>query len=101
LVSTWINNQEINQIDNTDRGLPVNPNIVRGLTLSGPARLSADYVDWFNQPGNSSPFSALAPAGLAEFRSLLEATTDLVLGGQLNAAAAAQRVYAEGTRLIR
>ena len=101
LISTWINNQEINQIDNTDRGLPINPNIVKSMTLSGPARLSADYVDWFNQPGNSSPFSALAPPGLAEFRSQLEATTDLVMSGKLTAAAAAQRMYAEGTRLIK
>jgi len=101
LVSEWINNVEINQIDNTDRGLPINPNVVRNMTLAGPAQLSADYVAWFNQPGNSSPFSALAPPGLAEFRDVLENRTDMVKAGQLTAAQAAQQTFAEGTRLIR
>jgi multiple sugar transport system substrate-binding protein len=101
LVSEWINNVEINRIDNTDRGLPINPNVVRGMTFSGPAQLNADYVAWFSQPGNSSPFSALAPPGLAEFRNMLENTTDQVKAGQLTVAAAAQLMFAEGNRLIR
>ena len=102
LINFFINNQAANEIIMFDRGVTANAVMLNTLSprLDAVNRAAAEYTAWVNQPGNSSPFSALAPPGAIEFRNYLTLVADLVATGQLTPAAAATRIFNEGNAIL-
>jgi len=69
--------------------------------LSASNQIQAEYVDWVNSPGNSTPFFGMEPTGTPQLNAEISLVTDMVLSGQITPADAAQRVFSFGQSVIK
>jgi multiple sugar transport system substrate-binding protein len=103
LINFWLNHQPAHDIMLAERGVIPNTVIQSAVAprLSPGMALQSEFVSWVNQPGNSSPFNALAPEGFGQIQNELEVVTELVAMGQLTPTAAAQRFFDFGNSVLR
>jgi multiple sugar transport system substrate-binding protein len=103
LVNFLINSQEANDVMLGERGIPSNTAIAANIApkLSAANQVQAEYVEWVNRAGNSTPFFGMEPAGTAQLNAEISLVTDMVISGQITPAAAAQRVFSFGQGVIK
>jgi len=103
LVNFLTNSQEANDVMLGERGIPSNTVIADNIApkLSASNQIQAEYVDWVNSPGNSTPFFGMEPTGTPQLNAEISLVTDMVLSGQITPADAAQRVFSFGQSVIK
>jgi len=101
-INFYMNSPAVHEVILGDRGVVVNSVVADAIAPHLPvgSQRQAEFVEWVNSPGNSSPYDPLRPAGHAELLEYLRLILEDVTRLNITSREAAERFAAEGARLF-
>ncbi|MCL2362356.1 MAG: ABC transporter substrate-binding protein [Defluviitaleaceae bacterium] len=98
----YMNTPAVHEVILGDRGVVVNTVVATAIApyLPEGSVRQAEFVDWVNSPGNSSPYDPLRPAGHAELLEYLRLIIEDLTRLNITAREAAERFDAAGARIF-
>jgi len=101
-INFYMNTPAVHEVVLGDRGVVVNSVVADAIAPHLPvgSQRQAEFVEWVNSPGNSSPYDPLRPGGAAELLEYLRLIIEDVTRLDITATEAAERFEAAGARIL-